>query len=146
MSQGEQRAIHFQHLLQYLQVIFMTLWQSRSRRLCKVESLIGSEARDALRGQRSHMLHEHQVLVQAGEREEECLALRKQILHDAKRWINIQSLSKTAQLDLKIGSCAELRIKRRLWLCELPDSPDSSDYAPSSNECDEDDFDFWSIH
>ena len=67
--------------------------------------LIGSEARDALRGQRSLMLHEHQVLVPAGEREEECLALRKQILHDAKRWINIQSLSKTAQLDPKIGSC-----------------------------------------
>ena len=70
-----------------------------------VAQLIGSEARDAFRGQRSHMLHEHQVLVQAGEREKECLALTKEILHDAKRWINVQSLSKIAQLDPKIGSC-----------------------------------------
>ena len=31
--------------------------------------------------------------VPAGDREEECLALRKHILHDAKRWINVQSLS-----------------------------------------------------
>ena len=33
--------------------------------------MIGSEARDALRGERSHMLHEHQVLLQAGKRETE---------------------------------------------------------------------------
>ena len=37
----------------------------------RVAQLIGSEARDALRGQRSHMLHEHQVLLQAREREKE---------------------------------------------------------------------------
>ena len=36
-----------------------------------VAQVIGSEVRDALRGQRSHMLHEHQVLLPAGEREEE---------------------------------------------------------------------------
>ena len=35
----------------------------------RVAQVIGSEARDALRVQRSHMLHEHQVLLQAGERE-----------------------------------------------------------------------------
>ena len=33
---------------------------------------------------------------------------------------------------------AQLRTKQRLWFCELPDSPDSSFYAPSSNERDED--------
>ena len=33
-----------------------------------VAQVIGSEARDAARGQRSHVLHEHQVLLQAGER------------------------------------------------------------------------------
>ena len=49
--------------------------------------------------------------------------------------------------DCKVGpqerlARAELRIERRLWLCELPDSPDSSDYAPAPNESDEDDFDF----
>ena len=36
---------------------------------------------------------------------------------------------------------ADLWTKRRLWICELPDSPDSSYYAPSSNESD-DDFDY----
>ena len=36
---------------------------------------------------------------------------------------------------------AALRIKQRLRVCELPDSPDSSEYAPFSNESDEDDFD-----
>ena len=35
MSQEEQRAIHFQRFLQYFQIIFMTLWKSRIRRLCK---------------------------------------------------------------------------------------------------------------
>ena len=50
-----------------------------------VAQVIGSEARDAPRGQRSLMLLEHQVLLQAGEREDECLALRKQIHFDAKR-------------------------------------------------------------
>ena len=35
----------------------------------RVAQVIGSEARDALRGQRSHMLHEHQVLLWAGETE-----------------------------------------------------------------------------
>ena len=32
-----------------------------------VAQVIGSQARDALRGQRSHILHENQVLVQAEE-------------------------------------------------------------------------------
>ena len=36
-----------------------------------VAQVIGSEVRDALRGQRSHMLHEHQVLLPAGGREKE---------------------------------------------------------------------------
>ena len=40
--------------------------EENERRVAKV---VGSEAWDALRGQRSHMLHEHQVLLQAGERE-----------------------------------------------------------------------------
>ena len=35
--------------------------------------VFGSEARDALRSPRSHMLHEHQVLLQAGEEETECV-------------------------------------------------------------------------
>ena len=37
---------------------------------------------------------------------------------------------------------AELRTEERFWFCELPDSPDSSCYAPSSNGSDEDDFDY----
>ena len=37
---------------------------------------------------------------------------------------------------------AEFRTGQRLWFCELPDSPDSSEDAPSSNESDEDDFDY----
>ena len=37
---------------------------------------------------------------------------------------------------------AELRTEDRLCFCELPDSPDSSEYPPSSNESDEDDFDY----
>ena len=45
----------------------------------RVAQVIGSEARDALRGQRIHMFLEHQVLVQTGEREDECPALRKHI-------------------------------------------------------------------
>ena len=35
----------------------------------KVAQVIGSEALEALRGQRNHMPQEHQVLLQAGERE-----------------------------------------------------------------------------
>ena len=35
----------------------------------RVAQMIGSDARDALRGQRSRMLHEHQVLLQATEKE-----------------------------------------------------------------------------
>ena len=35
----------------------------------RVALMIGSDAREALRGQRNHMLHEHQVLLHAGERE-----------------------------------------------------------------------------
>ena len=50
----------------------------------RVAQVIGSEARDAPRGQRSFLLHDNQVLVQAGERENECLAQRKQIHYDAK--------------------------------------------------------------
>ena len=46
--------------------------------------------------------------------------------------------------DCKVGpqerlARAELRTEQRLWLCELPDSPDSSECALSSNESDEDD-------
>ena len=52
-----------------------------------------------------------------------------------------KSLSKTAQLDRRWAR-AEIRTKQRLWFCELPDSPDGSEYAPSSNECDEGDFDY----
>ena len=37
----------------------------------RVTQVIGSEARGAPRGQRSHMLHEHQVPLQNGEREKE---------------------------------------------------------------------------
>ena len=37
---------------------------------------------------------------------------------------------------------AELRTEERFWFCELPDSPDSSCCAPSSNGSDEDDFDY----
>ena len=37
----------------------------------RVARLCGSEAREALHGQRSHMLHKQQVLVQAGEEEEQ---------------------------------------------------------------------------
>ena len=33
--QENQWAVHFQHFLQYFQISFMTLWKSRSRRLCK---------------------------------------------------------------------------------------------------------------
>ena len=40
---------------------------------------------------------------------------------------------------------AELRTKERLWICERPDSPDSSGYAPSSNESGEDDFDYVAV-
>ena len=29
---------------------------------------------------------------------------------------------------------AELRTEQRIWFCELPDSPDNSEYAPSSNK------------
>ena len=35
----------------------------------RVAQLIGSEARQAFRGQRNHMVQEHQVLLQAGERD-----------------------------------------------------------------------------
>ena len=35
---------------------------------------------------------------------------------------------------------AGLRTKQRLWFCQIPDSPDNSCYAPSTNESDEDDF------
>ena len=37
----------------------------------RVAHMIGSEAREALRGQRNHKLQEHQVLFQAWERETE---------------------------------------------------------------------------
>ena len=37
---------------------------------------------------------------------------------------------------------AELGTEQRLWFCDLPDSPGSSEHAPSSNESDEDDFDY----
>ena len=36
---------------------------------------------------------------------------------------------------------AKRRLEQTLELCELPDSPPSSCYAPSTNECEEDDFD-----
>ena len=36
----------------------------------RVAEVIGSEARDAPRDQRSHMWHDHQVLLKAGERGE----------------------------------------------------------------------------
>ena len=36
---------------------------------------------------------------------------------------------------------AERQTKQSLWFCELPNSPDGSVYAPSTNESDEDDFD-----
>ena len=36
----------------------------------------------------------------------------------------------------------ELRIEQRLYIGELPYSPDSSVYAPSTKEGDEDDFDY----
>ena len=39
----------------------------------RVAQVIGSEARTAKCGQSSHKLHEHQVLLQAGEREKEHL-------------------------------------------------------------------------
>ena len=35
---------------------------------------------------------------------------------------------------------AELRTERSLWLCELPETPDRSVWAPSSNESDADNF------
>ena len=35
----------------------------------RVAQAVGSEARDALRGQRSHMLHEHQFPLQSGDGE-----------------------------------------------------------------------------
>ena len=57
--------------------------------------------------------------------------------YKAKRSIQVQSLSKTAKLDPTM----EFRAKKRLWFCELPDSPDSSVCASSTNESDEDDFD-----
>ena len=37
----------------------------------RATQVIGSEARDAPRGQKKHVLHEHQVLLQAGDRENE---------------------------------------------------------------------------
>ena len=43
-------------------------WKKIERR---VTQMFGSEARGAPRGQRSHMLHEHQVPLQNGEREKE---------------------------------------------------------------------------
>ena len=45
----------------------------------RVAQVIGSEARDALRGQRSHMLHEHQVLPQTGEGEKEFVKSQMQL-------------------------------------------------------------------
>ena len=50
-------------------------WEENERRVAQV---IVSEARDALRGQRSHVLQEHQVLLQAGERETECVKSQMQ--------------------------------------------------------------------
>ena len=48
--------------------------------------------------------------------------------------------------DCKVGpedwARAELRTEPIVWFCELSDSPDGSEYAPSSNESDEDDFDY----
>ena len=44
----------------------------------RVAQFIGSETRDALSGQRSHMLHEHQVLLQAGGKEEESVKSQMQ--------------------------------------------------------------------
>ena len=48
--------------------------------------------------------------------------------------------------DCKVGgrrlARTELRIEQRLYIGELPYSPDSSVYAPSTNEGDEDDFDY----
>ena len=41
---------------------------------------------------------------------------------------------------------AELRAKHGMWIWELPDSPDSSEYALSSNESDEDDFAYGAFH
>ena len=37
---------------------------------------------------------------------------------------------------------AEYLTQQRLWFCEPPDSPDNSEYALSTNESDEDDFDY----
>ena len=54
----------------------------------RVEQVIGSEARDALRGWRTHMLHEHQVLLQAGEREKEFVKSQMQSeLHSRTMWV-----------------------------------------------------------
>ena len=55
--------------------------------------------------------------------------------------MHVQCLSKAAKLDRRLAR-AELRTKQRFWFCEIPDSPDSGEYVPSSNESDEDDFDF----
>ena len=40
---------------------------------------------------------------------------------------------------------AELRTEQRLYFGELPASPDSIVYAPSTNESDEDDFDYGAL-
>ena len=54
----------------------------------RVAQVIGSKAREAVRGEESHMLHEHQVLLQAGVREKEFVksqALGATVTHD-KFW------------------------------------------------------------
>ena len=62
----------------------------------RVAQVVVSEAR-GLRGQRSHILHENQVLVQAEERS--VLPRGNRYTIKAKRCVHVQSLSKIAKLD-----------------------------------------------
>ena len=67
----------------------------------KVAQVIGSEARDALRGQRSKMLHEHQALLQAGEGEKKFV---KSHTH-----LNLQSHSVTSHKKILTRSRSSTR-------------------------------------
>ena len=46
----------------------------------RVAQVIGFDARDALRGQRNHMLQEHHVLLQTGEEEKELVLSKSNVL------------------------------------------------------------------
>ena len=66
---------------------------------------------------------------------------RHQKSQKTKPHVRAQSTPNMTKLATKIGPRKNSNSKKSIWWCEVSDSPDSSEYAPSTNESDADDFD-----